>query len=398
MQIHRVALLLLCFPADLDAGRIKNQRGAGELESWNSTSSPEHACKVIENERSLKYGIKGSYKVKSCKLHCKFHNFMSSIVSEHVIADPEEAEGGGHCKCYTSPRFWESHGLDKKFWFEFRLHGGIGCSKKDCKDVFLTWGNMFNKKKAYPGDNERMPVDKYMESQEGYTFECDQTAAEGLILPSPGSKILELRLQIEQCTDPEEKLRLEQLLAELTADKAVEVFAYALDEDWGPEREVDETSGEEHEQHHTFFLKPCKSTTGREVTDLKEIYEQCGQPEMGVSMKSGTLRVIYDIDGSWGPERECEPTSTECMTIKSKAMDEGIRGEILSFRLKPCKSEHTGEEVTELWQIFEEKGCGVPTTKLDTDGLSTLLPVKMDVSSVYDEAAPEADLEYPCPS
>jgi hypothetical protein len=261
---------------------------------------------------------------------------------------------------------------------------------------------MFNRKtwtrKYDKGEGEKMPLNLFIESQEGYELHCDDSQPEGLYLPSPASKILELRLQIEQCTDPDEKLKLQQMLDELLAANEIEVFAYDLEEDWNPtEHDADASSDGEH---HTFFLKPCVSQKGKEVTDLHEIIELCGPPELGVSMKGGQLRVNYVVDDPWGPERPCKPDDElvweECQLVQSIAADEGVVGDILSFRLRPCKSP-SGETIDGLKEIFAEKGCGPPSTKKDADGFATLLPVKMDVSSTYDQGAPEdGALQYPC--
>lgn len=392
MQIYRVALLLLSLNSVL-ARRIQKRHGS-TVEVGDEAEGGK-TCHVVENDHSLKYGIKGSWKVSSCVTKCKFHIFLSETVTRDVISDAEKSEDERHCKCYTSPKFWGIHKGNKKFWFQYNSKFR-GCSVHECKSVFLTWANMFNRKKMHLGEGEQMPVNKFIESQEGYDFPCDDAEPEGLYLPSPASKIHELRLQIEQCTDPAEKARLQALLDELLADKEVEVFAYDLDGEWGPEHDVDEAADGEH---HTFFLKPCVSQKGTEVTDLKEIFELCGPGELGTSMKGGQLRVMYMMDDPWGPERDCSPSEVECEQLKNIVADEGLEGELLSFRLRPCKSP-SGEEVTELSEIFATKGCGPPTTKEDADGYATLLPVKMDVSRKYDEAAPSAtaedSLKYPC--
>lgn len=391
MQILRLALLILSV-STVYARRVKKERAAAH-DSLEAEAMGKRTCRVTENDRGLRYGIQGSYKVKSC-MFCKFHQFLATTLSSEVISGAEKDEDGSHCKCYTSPKFWEAKGLDKKFWFQFttQLHA---CSIASCKSVFLTWANMFNKKKSYPGDNERMPVHQFIEAQEGYDFHCDDSQPEGLILPSPNAKIHELRLLIETCTDPEEKARLQKLLDELLGDKEVEVFDYDLDGEWGPEHEADASADGEH---HTFFLKPCKSQMDNVVEDYHEIIELCGPPELGVSMKGGRLRVSYVVDDPWGPERPCKPAEEECQVVQNAAKDEGLEGEILSFRLRPCKSP-SGQEITELSEIFAEKGCGAPTTKPDSDGFATLLPVKMDVASVYEETANWEEgtfLKYPC--
>jgi len=389
MQIQHVALLLLSLNTVL-ARRMNKRNGL----AVDSEVEGGKTCRITENAHSLKYGIKGSWHVKSC-MFCKFHQFLATTMSTDVISQAEKTEDGHDCKCYTEPKFWGIHKGTKKFWFQYNT-ALRGCSVHDCKTVFLTWANMFNRKKLGLAEGAKMDVDKFVESQEGYDFHCDESEAEGLYLPSPASKIHELRLQIERCTDPEEKARLQALLDELLADKELEIYAYDLEGDWGPEHEVDESSDGEH---HTFFLKPCVSNKGKEATNLKDIFELCGPGEMGISMKGGQLRVMYMMDDPWGPERACEPNTEECEVLKNLAEDEGIEGDMLSFRLRPCKSP-SGQEITELSEIFATKGCGVPTTVQDADGYATLLPVKMDISRKYDEAAPlptaEDSIKYPC--
>jgi len=391
MQICRVALLLLSLGAVVGR-RIRAKQN-------DISADGGKTCRVTENDHSLKFGIQGTFRVKSC-LYCKFHHFLTKTMSEDAIGEPELSEDKRHCKCFTSPKFWEAHGLEKKFWFQhYHQNPNQACTKHDCKRVFETWANMFNKKIAYPKAEQRMPSNKMIDSQENYDLHCDESTPEGLTLPSPADKILHLRAQIVRCTDPDEKLKLQLALDELLQDKAVEVFAYAIDEDWGAtEYDINAaaTGTEEHDDLHTFFLKPCMSSTGTEVSNLHEIFELCGMPEVGVSMKPGQWKAAYDMEADWGPERECIASTYECQLIQSIVEEEKkLDAQILSFRLKPCKSAN-GEETSSLDEIF--KVCGNPSiSHHDADGIFTLLPVKIDVSRQYDQAAELSDgMKFPC--
>lgn len=404
MQIHRVVLMLLSLTAS--AARRSQKKRADDRNSLTVQTGGK-ACHISENDHSLKYGIQGSFRVDSC-IMCKFNTFLTKTFYVDFISDAQPSENDEYCMCYTSPRFWEDKGLNKKFWFQFdKSHRE--CSTTSCRDVFSTWANMFNRKKwtakYNKGEGDQMPLNLFIESQEGYDLRCDdsEVEAEGLHFPSPAKKIHDLRLQIEQCTDPEEKERLQKMLDELLAEGDVEVFAYATDEDWNPTEHKADASADG--EHHTFFLKPCKSQKGKEVTELKDILELCGPPEMGVSMKGGQVRYHYAVQDPWGPEKECHPpeeilgkyfAEEECQLVQILGSDEGVGGEILSFRLRPCKSPG-GKELTELSEIFDEKNCGPPSSKKDADGFATLLPVKMDVSKKYDETATFTDaMQYPC--
>merc|ERR1719161_182076 len=141
---------------------------------------------------------------------------------------------------------------------------------------------MFLKKLHSP--NERVPMNKLLKSQANYEVACEQGIPEGIVLPSPGDKIQELRLRIEATDDPEEKAKLEALLKELTeSEKEIEFFEYDLEGDWGPEHHADVAEGDMHSYH----LKPCKSNLGEEVdaSDLHTIVQKCGPGVMGTSMK-----------------------------------------------------------------------------------------------------------------
>jgi len=395
MQFTCVALILVTLSA-VHASRVQSY----------SKAHGGKTCHISENDESLKYGISGSWKVKSC-MFCKFHQFLTETLAKEMVSEPQQEEKT--CKCFYSPTHWEANGLETKFWFQFRV-GHHQCTKHDCGEVFFDWGNNFLKKKDYPGDNEIMPVNQFIQSHDNYDLKCDDAEPTGIVLPSPGSKITELRLQIEKCTDPEEKARLQALLDELLRGKEVEVFAYDLEADWGIEREADATSDGEH---HTFFLKPCVSQLDNEAgPELGEIIELCGPGEMGTSMKGGRLKVSYDIDKPWGLERACTVGTEECEVVRNAAKEGNVPGEILSFRLRPCVSPSheeitpwgeeivspSGEEITDLAEILAEKGCGAPSAIPDADQYTTLLVVKIDVSSKYDESAllDTDKLPFPC--
>jgi len=395
MQILRGAVLILSLSA-VFAARTNRKREGSETD-FSVNSEGGKTCKIVENDHSLKYGVKGSWQVPNC-LRCKFHQFLTITVPQDLIRGADLDEEGNHCKCKTAPKFWEAEGLDQKFWFQFHIGSQFPCDVATCKQIFFNWADGFNKKKAYPGDNEKFPADKSIGAQEGYDLTCDESEAEGLHLPSPASKILELRLQIERCTDPDEKAKLEELLRELLQDKQVEVFAYELEGDWGPEHETDASSDDEH---HSYFLKPCKSQNGREITELHEIIELCGEGVLGESMKHGEVQMSYGLDDDWGPERVCNAAEEECQLVQNQAKDDEVEGEILTFRLKPCKSPN-GKEITELSEIVKDKGgCGIPRANFGAAGSksATLLPVKMDMTSKFDKDADFDEgtkMKFPC--
>jgi len=197
--MSQYAALLLVSLGAVGASRIhKAQTHVHAGTSENSTSEGAVLCNLTETDTSLGYGIHGVFPVKSCMLNCKFHPFMATTFKEKILVEPDQEDR--KCKCNYAPRYWEGAG-SKKFWFQFRVNSLHQCTIEDCREVFFTWGNMFLKKWHYPGDNERMPVSKHLESQENYDLKCAQGIPEGIVLPSPGSKITELRLLIAKTTD-----------------------------------------------------------------------------------------------------------------------------------------------------------------------------------------------------
>lgn len=345
-------------------------------------------CNLTESQYALGYGIHGLFPVKSCMLDCKWNKFLAETLESKVLSTPEVGEDDvRRCKCKYNPRYWEGGAAGAKFWFSFRISPLHSCTLDGCKKVFFDWGNMFLKKLKYPGDNERMPVAEHLEGQSNYEMKCASGIPEGIVLPSPGSKVTQLRLLIAKTTDPEEKARLQALLDELLGDKVVEVFEYDLDGDWGPEHHADSSSGGDL---HSFFLKPCKSNLGKEVTDLHEIQEECGPWEKGVSMKEGKLRYSYKTDEPWGPEQVCDlEDAAKCQMLEEEATSTGFK--LLSFRLKPCKTPSGESEVEGLNEILAEEHCGKPTLR------ESLLPVKVSAARKFDPSAPEDELEFPCP-
>merc|ERR1719359_1899897 len=102
---------------------------------------------------------------------------------------------GDTCKCNYAPRYWEGEN-SKKFWFQYRISKLHACTKEDCQKVFIDWGNMFLKKEHFPGDNERMPSNQRLMSQENYEMTCASGIPEAIVLPPPSAKIIELQKQI----------------------------------------------------------------------------------------------------------------------------------------------------------------------------------------------------------
>lgn len=304
-----------------------------------------------------------------------------------VIQEPEV--DGKTCKCYYAPRYWEGEG-SSKHWFQFRINPKNQCTKKGCKTVFYTWGNLFLKKMHYPGDNEKMEASKLLERDENYNFQCAEGMPEGIILPSPNSKIAELRLAIARATDEEERARLQALLDELLKDKEVEIFAYDLEGGWGPEHHADVSNGGDL---HSYYLKPCKSNYGNMVTELHDIMELCGPGSIEEgTMKEGKLRWQYQPEMDWGPERVCGETTIEpekCKMLQEEVARDGW--ELLSFRLKPCRVRSKELEIMDLSTILAEDHCGKPVL-----GIS-LLPVKVSAAKKFDSEAPDDELEFPCP-
>jgi len=321
MQVCRVSLLLLSLGA-VGARRALTQ---GERNADLSVEGGGPTCRVEENDASLKFGIRGSYPVKSCLLNCKFHNFLTSVLSDKAIADPEDAEQ--NCKCFTSP-FWEGKGNEKKFWFEHPKMGAA-CSRNQCKKVFFDWANMFNKfnktkhDTLYPAGVSFIPISERVENQEGYTFTCSESPpeAEGLTLPSPVDKIHQLRVQIDQATDPAEKARLQQALAELLEDKQVVVEVFSFAPEWGPERDCVSADSEckfvqdifakdkcnSEGQVRSFRVKACKSPSGKTIEKLDEVFSEkgCGAPLLGDNL----LPVMVDLSQKYDQKAELSKTS-----------------------------------------------------------------------------------------
>jgi len=352
------------------------------------TAASGTLCNLTESEEALGYGIHGLFPVKSCMLECKWNKFFIDTFPQKVLAAPDQEENT--CKCNYAPRYWEG-ATSKKFWFQFRINSVHSCTLESCQDVFFTWGNGFLKKWHFPGDSERMDVTKRLQSQENYNMECAQGIPEGIVLPSPGSKITELRLKIAQTDDPEEKARLQALLDELLGDKVVEVFEYDLEGEWGEEHHADSHHGPDL---HSFYLKPCKSNLGNEVTELKEILEQCGPWEKGTTMKEGKLRYSYHIDKEWGPEMVAFHANEDVQALQKEVDKDGWK--LLSFRLKPCMTPSGDREVTDLDKVLSEDHCGMPMLG------ESLLPVKVSASKKYDHDAPEDEydtelIKFPCP-
>jgi len=374
-----VVILALTLGNAVVASRI-NMAAVGD-----HAESKGQMCHLKETEHALGYGLFGIFPVKSCTVNCKWNYFLSEIFTQKIMVDPEVADEGKTCKCQYAPRYWEGAG-SSKFWYQFRINSARACTQEQCQETFFMWSNMYLKKAHYPGDNEKVPVDHRMESQANYELSCSTDIPEAIVLPSPGSKVTELRLRIAKSTDPEEIARLQALLDELLGDKAVEVYEYDLEGDWGPEHHADTSDGGDL---HSYYLKPCKSNLGGEATDLHEILELCGPGEMGVSMKEGELRYSYKTDGDWGPEQTCTIDAELCKLLEDEAAKDGWK--LLSFRLKPCTTPSSEKVLTDLAEVLAENGCGAPTL-----GLS-FLPVKVSAARKFDQDAPEDELEFPCP-
>jgi len=321
MQVCRVSLLLLSLGA-VGARRALTQ---GERNADLSVEGGGPTCRVEENDESLKFGIRGSYPVKSCRVNCNFVDFLTIVLSKKAIAEPEDAKQ--NCKCFTSP-FWEGKEKEKKFWFEHPKMGAA-CSRNQCKKVFFDWANMFNKfnKKMnhtlyHPGEsfNSFIPISKRVENREGYTFTCSESPpeAEGLTLPSPVDKIHQLRVQIDQATAPFLKAILQQLLAELLEDKQVVVEVFSFAPEWGPERAcvsadseckfVQDVFAKDSEgQVRSFRAKACKSPSGKTIEKLDEVFSEkgCGAPLLGDNL----LPVMVDLSQKYDQKAELSKTS-----------------------------------------------------------------------------------------
>jgi len=374
---HYVALLILT-PVAIWASRVNRTN----LAKHNDKAAQGMAklCKLTETDHAKGYGIKGAFPVKSCIQECQFNRFFLHTLEEKCLAEPDEE--GETCKCNYAPRYWEGAGSNKH-WFQFRknkLHSE--CTKSACKTIFYDWGNIFLKKMFFPGDNERMDITYHLQNQANYDLTCEEGIPEAIVLPPPGKKIHELRMLIAQTDDPEEKAKLQALLDELLGGKEVELFEYDLEADWGPERHADDHGGPDL---HSFYLKPCKSNLGNEVTELKDILEQCGPWTKDESMKEGKVRYSYHADEPWGPERIVEDTPSMQTLKELVSVPDGLK--LLSFRLKPCKSPSGDREVTEIDDILSEEYCHTPVLR------TTLLPVKVSAAHKFDPTAPEDDFK-----
>lgn len=351
-------------------------------------------CKLIESEHALGYGIHGHFPVKSCMLDCKWNKFLVETMLEKLIAEPDV--DGDTCKCNYAPRYWEGEG-SKKHWFQYRVSKIHTCTKQECKRVFFDWGNMFLKKVHFSGDNERMDMSLLLESQGNYEMTCTPGMPEAIVLPPPSAKIVELQKQIANTDDEEEKARLQALLDELLGNKEVEVFQYDLEGEWSPTaHHASEHSGPDL---HSFYLKPCKSNLGNEVTDLHDILEQCGPWEKGTSMKEGEVRYTYHTDKQWGEEILTYPSMGELDSslpeevkarMSQRIIDSAAGYELLSFRLKPCMTPSGEREVNDPHSALRDDRCGEPELG------KSLLPVKVSVSKKYDPAAPADELDIKC--
>jgi len=382
MGISHYAVLLVLTLGAVEAARTKQAETEirqREVASDNSTAGRGTMCDLKESADALGYGIHGKFPVDSCMLSCKWNVFYTETLPEKILKTPDQEDN--KCKCNYAPRYWEGES-SKKFWFQYRVNSRRPCTLKDCKDVFLTWGNMFLKQLHSPGS--RMEQSKRIESHGNYEMTCADGMPEGIVLPSPGDKIIELRLKIASTDDPDEKAKLQALLDELLGSKEIEIFSYDLEGDWGEEHHADSSAGD----LHSYYLRPCKSNLGNVVTDLHEIRQMCGPGVMGESMKEGKLRYHYKEDQPWGPEQVCNIDAEKCKMLEDQAAADGWK--LLSFRLKPCMTPSNEKELTDLSEVLAEEHCSKPTL-----GVS-LLPVKVSASHRFDEFAPPDELQFPC--